>query len=210
MGKHVERFNIAGTSFRQDAIFSLAQDNDDYRLTNKELVEQGYEDERCYKYYFNPKGTQLVPEPDNEHDPNAIKVITGGIHIGYVKASDCAHIKELMESGSVSSYGVDLEGGPYRIVSEDEDGKLHSESDVDDFFGKLLITVFDDNPEEELQTTATKSSAKAPATKGQRVFIKILLAVLAVMLLLLSLVYPFLLVAVLGCIAAIIFWKPKK
>lgn len=208
MGKRIERFNIAGTSFRQDEIFSLAQYNDDYRLTNKELVEQGYEDERCYKYYFNPKGTQLIPEPDNEKDPNAIKVVTGGVHIGYVKASDCAHIKELMESGNVSSYGVDLEGGPFRVVSEDEDGKLYSESDVDDYFGKLLITVVDDSLEEEPQTKPAKAS-KAAATKSQRILTKVVLAVLAVMSLLLSLVYPFMLVVVIACIAAIIFWKPK-
>ena len=90
MSKHVEKFNIAGTSFRQDEIFSLAKENDEYEMTKKQLIDEGYEDERVYMYYFNPKGTELVPEPDNEHDPNAIKVITQGVHIGYVKASECA------------------------------------------------------------------------------------------------------------------------
>lgn len=34
------------------------------------------------------------PEPENKHDPNAIKVIFRGVHCGYVAADQCADFLE--------------------------------------------------------------------------------------------------------------------
>jgi HIRAN domain len=36
------------------------------------------------RYVKGDKACWLVPEPDNEHDPNAIKVVVCGRHVGYV------------------------------------------------------------------------------------------------------------------------------
>ena len=40
---------------------------------------------------------KLVPEPDNKHDPNAIKVIIKGRPIGYVPADKCLEVRGLIE-----------------------------------------------------------------------------------------------------------------
>jgi hypothetical protein len=31
-----------------------------------------------------PKAVSIVPEPDNPHDPNALRIEVGGAHVGYV------------------------------------------------------------------------------------------------------------------------------
>lgn len=204
MSKHTEKFNIAGTSFRQDEIFSLAKENDEYEMTKKQLIDEGYEDERVYMYYFNPKKTELIPEPDNEHDPNAIKVVAQGVHIGYVKASDCAYIKELMESGRVSSYGVDLEGGPYKIVTEDEDGEYQLEKDEDDYFGKLLITVVDDE-----EDAAPTPSAAVPEKKPGKL-LPTLFIVFGIISLLLSILFPVMLLNVAICVIGYLKCRTPK
>lgn len=144
MDRRTENFHVAGTSYRQDAIMTLAKEDSDYELSKKDLIDEGREDERVYKYYFNPKHTELVPEPDNPHDPNAIKVMADGVHIGYVKAGSCSHVKNLLASGKVSSYGVDIEGGPYKRVYENDDGDYQIEKNETDFFATLMITVQDD------------------------------------------------------------------
>lgn len=45
------------------------------------------------------EGTRLVPEPDNPHDPRALRVEVGGEHVGYVPKGKqlpspcpCAHV----------------------------------------------------------------------------------------------------------------------
>jgi len=42
----------------------------------------------------------LIPEPTNEFDPNAIKVVDyqhGNLHLGYVPAVKCKEVKALMD-----------------------------------------------------------------------------------------------------------------
>ena len=39
---------------------------------------------------------ELIPEPENKHDPNAIKVIVDGQHIGYVPAKECEKVKKIL------------------------------------------------------------------------------------------------------------------
>ncbi|MBR2555101.1 MAG: HIRAN domain-containing protein [Aeriscardovia sp.] len=39
---------------------------------------------------------ELIEEPENKHDPNAIKVIVDGQHIGYVPAKKCEKVKKIL------------------------------------------------------------------------------------------------------------------
>jgi len=41
----------------------------------------------------------LVREPDNKHDPNAIKVFVGGEHVGYIPAREAGGLAPLMDAG---------------------------------------------------------------------------------------------------------------
>ena len=52
-----------------------------------------------FRDVIDPEGdlnVELVPEPDNPHDPNAIKVIMNGQHIGYVPKEKTADIKKIL------------------------------------------------------------------------------------------------------------------
>lgn len=144
MRTRTETFHVAGTSYRADAIQTLGKENDDYNLTKKELIDAGLEDKAVYKYYFPLQNSLLLPETDNPHDPNAIKVIVGGVHIGYVKAGSCAHVRNLLNSDKVSSYGVDIKGGPYKRVYEDEDGKYQLDKVDSNFSATIRINVNDE------------------------------------------------------------------
>ena len=44
---------------------------------------------------------ELVEEPTNKHDPNAIKVIVDGHHIGYIPAKKCTKVKTILHSGTI-------------------------------------------------------------------------------------------------------------
>lgn len=121
-----ENFNVAGTSFHQEAIEELGSENSLYEYTKKELIDDGYEDEKIYQYEFFPEKVELVEEPENPHDPNAIKVIVDGAHIGYIKAGSCAHVKKLLRSGTVSDISAEIYGGKFKILSSDDSGDTYT------------------------------------------------------------------------------------
>lgn len=68
---------VAGTEYRQDAIkkavIQLCKDSGD---------EFDPED-----FYQEEVSASLIPEPDNEHDPNAVKVVIKRQHVGYLPRS---------------------------------------------------------------------------------------------------------------------------
>ena len=202
------------------AIRSMGIENDDYTLTKRELIELDMTDVSIYQYEFYPQKVELVPEPDNPHDPNAIKVVTDGIHIGYIRAKDCEEVKGLLDSGDVVNIKADIDGGPYRCITEDDDGEYQEQKGFDQFTG--AVRIFTPNPDydpaldpanapkKEETKAFGLSTADNHYTKRGRIVMKILLGILAAMALLLAFVFPVMLVVSLGCILTIIFWKPKK
>ena len=121
----VEHHRIAGTSFHLDAIKELLDENLDYPLSKRELIDQGLINERIYKLGVYNNFAVLEPEPENPTDPKAIKVLTEGVHIGYIKAGSCAHIHKALREGRIESAEIEIKGGDYKILLEDfdEDGE---------------------------------------------------------------------------------------
>lgn len=111
-----ERHKVAGTSYHLDAIMALAQENPDYDLTKREIIDDGLTDERIYQYTFADGPVELVDDPDNECDPNAIKVLVAGQHIGYIKRGSTGRIHNLQRAGRVLGVTAEIYGGRYKIV----------------------------------------------------------------------------------------------
>ncbi|MFQ7609711.1 HIRAN domain-containing protein [Blautia marasmi] len=44
---------------------------------------------------------ELMPEPNNIYDHNAIKVVVDGYHIGYIKSGNCSHVSQLIEDNRI-------------------------------------------------------------------------------------------------------------
>lgn len=119
-----ERHKVAGTTYHLDAIMELAEDNPDYDMTQREIIDAGMEEERIYQYTFPDSPVELVDDPDNEQDPNAIKVLVSGQHIGYIKRGSTGRIHKLQRSGRVLGVTAEIYGGKYKVVicDDDDDG----------------------------------------------------------------------------------------
>ena len=109
---------VAGTSYRQEALQAMGEKNPDFALTKKELLKRWPEGVTVYEYNFNPQKAELVPEPENPHDPKAIKVLIDGVHVGYIKAGSCAHIHKLLQENRIQSIKPSIIGGKYKAVYE--------------------------------------------------------------------------------------------
>lgn len=143
----VETHKVAGISHYPDAVEALGVDNDDYNLSKRELIEEGRTAERIYRTDYFVSRVELVPEPGNPYDPNAIKVICDGQHIGYIKSGSCSRVHRLLREDLIETIEAEVAGGPYKILLEDyeaqnEDGEPVYRIEKDDVphHAKLRIT----------------------------------------------------------------------
>lgn len=140
LGKE-ETHRVAGTSFYQDAIKALGVKNPDFTKSEKALKNAGLLDETIYEYVFAPQRVELIPEPDNPHDPKAIKVVADGTHIGYIKAGSCAHVHKLLEADRIVRISCFISGGKGKRLYWDDVGEQYDlHEDEIGFYAHLTIT----------------------------------------------------------------------
>ena len=111
------KFEVAGTAYYMDDILSLGTRNPDFTATAEALAEKGMLNVPVIEYDFPPVGTELVAEPNNPSDPDAIMVRMNGVKVGYVPARRCRELLEQVRSGQVQRLqgGIRCEG--YRMLA---------------------------------------------------------------------------------------------
>lgn len=134
-----DSFIVAGTSFRREVIEEMGVENPAYSYSKRQLIDEVSEGERVYEYEFFPSNVELIEEPDNPHDPNAIKVVIDGVHVGYIKSGSCSRVRNLLRSGKAISVEADIYGGNYKLLSLDDDEQYHIEKSETDFGVKVRI-----------------------------------------------------------------------
>lgn len=123
-----EKVKITGTSHYADNIKSLMFENADYSLSNKELLDSYYDGDDIPEYISSAKHVDLVPEPENKYDSNAVRCDIEGVKVGYVKRGSCSHIKNLLASPDFKYVMIDkFIYGKVKHVYSDDNGKTHIE-----------------------------------------------------------------------------------
>lgn len=125
---NVKTYRAVGMSYRLDALLSLGVRNEDYHKSVKELVAEELTEESIYEYEFYPVKAELVPDPDNPQDPNAIKVVVDGVHVAYIKAGSCAHLLRVIRENRVKKIDCKIRGGKYKYVSCEYDDERDKET----------------------------------------------------------------------------------
>lgn len=108
-------FFVAGCDYNQEALSKLlTMKNEEYLLPKSKFLEEVFE--RCYQFDIEYAPAQLVDEPENEYDPNAIAVFVHDERIGYVAKKDQATVK----SFDIDHAEVEIYGGKYKEPDGDE------------------------------------------------------------------------------------------
>lgn len=118
-----ERIHVRGESFYEESFNELRYKNYEYDYSKKEIIEEGLDGHRIYQYDFDPVNVELIDEPDNPKDPNAIAVYVCGHQIGYVPHGSTAHIRNVREKYGIQRITAEMGGGKYKIVFEDDDNE---------------------------------------------------------------------------------------
>lgn len=131
-------FKVAGISFHEKEIINeLASENDDYYMTKKEIVDAYMTYETIYKYTFSIDDVQLEPDPDNPHDPNAIKIIVDGVFVGYVPGRSTKRVKQILSKSP--EIMCEVYGGPSKIVFDEGDGTYTMKKSDHNFGAEVIL-----------------------------------------------------------------------
>lgn len=161
MRKTEKKFKVTGMQYYESDFFEkLAYENDDYSMTARELWDSYDEGERIYQYSFNDVAAELIPEPDNEYDPNAVRVEVGGVKIGHIKKGACSQVKNLLESPDFLGVRVEMGGGNYKTVYENEDDKVCVEKGTCNFFADVYISMRSEGSEDSSPSKINNISGK--------------------------------------------------
>ena len=119
--KELLTVKVVGTEYRDiERIKTLGTINEDFSLDKKGLFKKYPEGCTVSEYDFPKCVAEFEFEPTNEHDPNAIKVLIKGIHVGYVKKGSCARIRNLINQDKIKSISATIKGGNYKSLFTSE------------------------------------------------------------------------------------------
>ena len=175
------KFKVTGMEHYLDNLMKFERDNSDYNESKKYLADTYFPGDRIFEKEFFYAKASLVPEPENEYDPNAIYVALDGVKIGYIKKGACAEVRNLMNDPNFGGVTVDVVGGKYKRIYDDEDGNNQVESDsYPEFYADVTIYIKDPN------TAAATAVPVAPVPEKKVSTVPLL--ILAIFLLILSLI----------------------
>ena len=124
-------FSVTGVYYHRDEIIEgLMEENPEYEYTKKEIKENGLEDTYLYKYSIAFADADLVPEPDNPHDPDAIKVIADGVFVGYVPAKETKAVRKITNEKEIIKTRCQVYGGEYKVLNYDDSSIRRGTTDL--------------------------------------------------------------------------------
>ena len=112
-------FKCTGMSYHQDAFKAIEVKNPDYSLSYSELKDTYEPYERIYQKEY-PVNMLSFEFENNEYDENAVKVMADGHHVAYIKKGSCSQVKNLLKSPLLKNVTVEIAGGKYKIIKEQE------------------------------------------------------------------------------------------
>lgn len=151
------KFELAGVPHHVDEFFSaLAEENDDYNLSLSEIKELYSVGDKIFCHEFVFSEVSLVWEDSNPYDSNAVRIDADGKVVGYIKKNEAVTVRQLLDAGGVSGVELEICGGPYKEVVEDEDGRVDVLEKSYGYFATLYIKV----GSEKVSVSASKAPQK--------------------------------------------------
>lgn len=189
------KFKATGMIHYMDAIRAIQTENDDFDLSRGELLEDYGPGDKIWKYDYSFQSVELIPEPENEYDPNAVAVYIDGKMVAHIKRGSCSQVKNLISADDFVKAEAEIGGGPYKYIDEDDDGHVYIDTNESEIF--IHITIYNDRQDAQekiedapiLEKADTAITQEAPEDQKpkKRSALKIICLVCGVLLVLMSL-----------------------
>lgn len=104
-------FDVAGFEYYHEQMLEVLELNPNYK-------EPKRKDKSVFKYKYFEKPCDLIPEPKNQYDKNAILVSYDGKSLGHVPASMTSTVKMYLKKGYFPV--LSIRAGHYKVYEDDE------------------------------------------------------------------------------------------
>ena len=123
-----ETFRVVGINHYPEAVKSLVRMNPSWNLQPEEILAEDKIGQKIYRFRFVSSPVQLIAEPENSVDPNAVAVLIAGQKVGYVPKETAPLIGSILKKGTVKKIICGINGGQYKIVDDKLDVSIHKSS----------------------------------------------------------------------------------
>lgn len=115
-----QRFVLANIEDHMDAIMELVEVNEDYKLSKKDLIEDGREDEKIFQYELGNVKAE-IKSISCGGGSEQLQVFVYNTHIGDVKKGSVSRVKNLLKDKEIKRIDAEVTGGNYRLLSFHDD-----------------------------------------------------------------------------------------
>lgn len=112
----IHYYDVAGLYYHRKQLKQLGRINPDYEMREAQLIEDDQVDVEIPKFCFDRTEAVLIPEPENLHDPHAIRIEIENETIGYIKKGQTQEVQALLDANRVGNLSCQISGGPFRIL----------------------------------------------------------------------------------------------
>lgn len=97
----------------------LCDGNPEYRLSKREMIDECLIDDKVYSLEPSFGPCRILPDPNNKHDPESLKILKGETQIGFVPDESVGAVKSLLANHPDAEIRCWITGGDYKIINEE-------------------------------------------------------------------------------------------
>lgn len=124
-------YRIEEVEYNVENLLEIAEENSDYDMSKKEIIDEGKEDETIYRYEFFPHKVELA-----EADGGITEITVDGQFIGFLSEERTKKMNEFKATHEIKEISVDIWGGPYKYYDSEKEELAKREKP---YGGKLLL-----------------------------------------------------------------------
>lgn len=113
-----QRFILDNVKDHMEDIMDLVDENEDYKMKDRDFIDEKQENEKVFQYEINEKATITTISCEGAEQ---LQVFVRNTHIGDIKKGGISRVKNLLKKGNIENIWVEVSGGKYKMIKEWDD-----------------------------------------------------------------------------------------
>lgn len=113
-----QRFILDNVKDHMEDIMDLVDENEDYKMKDRDFIDEKQENEKVFQYEINEKATITTISCEGGEQ---LQVFVRNTHIGDIKKGGISRVKNLLKKGNIENIWVEVSGGKYKMIKEWDD-----------------------------------------------------------------------------------------
>lgn len=114
-----QRFILDNVKDHMEDIMDLVDENEDYKMKDRDFIDEKQENEKVFQYEINEKAT--INTISCEGGAEKLQVFVRNTHIGDIKKGGISRVKNLLKKGNIEDIWAEVSGGKYKMIKEWDD-----------------------------------------------------------------------------------------